>query len=154
MAFESYNGEICLQALEETVEHLFWHCPFAQHCSGILGLETILDGGTFENVLAIKDQLQSQFFMVVIILMSWTIWRARNELIFNNNQVGILDCRAFFFREVKLVSLRVKASLSSAFEQWSQLLELIGASGSFSLPLFGSLSMFARLTGWLAGWLG
>ena len=78
--------------------------------------------GTFENVLAIKEQMQIQLFMVAIILMSWTIWWARNELIFNNNQVGIQDCRIFFFREIKLVSLRVKASLSVAFNQWIQLL--------------------------------
>jgi hypothetical protein len=76
--------------------------------------------GLEQNVMAIKDQMQSQFFMVAVILMSWTIWWTRNELIFNNNQVGIQDCRNFFFREAKLVSLRVTASLSVIFDQWIQ----------------------------------
>jgi hypothetical protein len=89
--------------VEETVEHLFWHCPFAQQCWGILILNTIQARGTFKNVMAIKDQMQSQFFMVAAILMSWTIWWARNELIFNNNQVGIQDCKKIFFREAQLV---------------------------------------------------
>jgi hypothetical protein len=120
MALDSYNCEFCFAAVEETVEHLFWHCPFAQHCWGIINLQTVLRGGTFENVEAIKVQMQSQFFMVAIILMCWTIWWARNELIFNNNQVGIQDCRQFFFKEVKLVSLRVKASLAINFELWIQ----------------------------------
>ena len=48
--------------------------------------------------------MQSQFFMVAVILMSWTIWWARNELIFNNNQVGTQDCKKKFFREAKKIS--------------------------------------------------
>jgi hypothetical protein len=70
--------------------------------------------------MAIKDQMQSQFFMVTVILKSWTIWRARNELIFNNNQVGIQDCKNYFLKEAKRVSLRVKASLSAIYDQWIQ----------------------------------
>jgi len=107
MALDSYNCEICSLIVEETVDHLFWHCPFAQHCWRILNLSTIQAGGAFENVMAIKDQIQSQFFMVVVVLMSWTIWWVRNELIFNNNQVGIQDGKNFFFKEAQLVSLRV-----------------------------------------------
>lgn len=122
IALESYNCEICFMHAEETVDHLFWHCPFAQHCWGLLNLNIIQTGDTFENVRAIKDQLQSQFFMLAVILMCWTIWRARNELIFNNNQVGIQDCKAYFLQEAKLVSLRVKAGLSSAYDQWILLL--------------------------------
>jgi hypothetical protein len=62
--------------------------------------------------------MQSQFFMVAVILMSWTIWRARNELIFNNYQVGIQECKTYFFKEAKLVSLQVKAGQSAAYDQW------------------------------------
>lgn len=120
MALDSYNCEICSMMVEETAEHLFWHCPLAQQCWGILNLNTVLNGNTFENVMALKIQLQSQFFMVAVTLMCWTIWKARNELIFNNNQIGIQECRILFFKEVRLVSLRVKASLADQFNQWIQ----------------------------------
>lgn len=120
MVLESYNCEICSLLVEETVEHLFWLCPFAQQCWGILNLETVQSEDNFENIRAIKNQMPTQFFMVAVILMSWTIWRARNELIFNNNQVSIQECRMFFFKELWLVSLRVKASLAPTFEQWIQ----------------------------------
>jgi hypothetical protein len=89
--------------VEETVDHLFWHCPFAQQCWGLLNLATIQEDGVFENVLAIKEQMQNQFFMIAVILMSWTIWKARNEIIFNNNQLGIQECKGYFLKEVKLV---------------------------------------------------
>jgi hypothetical protein len=82
--------------VEETVEHLFWDCPFAQQCWGLLNLQTIQGASSLQNVEAIKIQLHSQFFMVAVITMLWTIWKARNELIFNNNQIGLQDCRAFF----------------------------------------------------------
>lgn len=41
MALDSYNREIYTLLVEETVEHLFWHCPFAQQCWGILNLQTV-----------------------------------------------------------------------------------------------------------------
>jgi hypothetical protein len=56
--------------------------------------------------------------MVAIILMAWTIWKARNDILFNNNQMHIQQCRAIFFKELWLVSLRVKVGLSHAFDQW------------------------------------
>ena len=73
MALETYNCEICSMLVEETMDHLFWHCPFAQQCWGLLNLNIIQTGGTFENVMVIKDQMHNQFFMVAVILMSWTI---------------------------------------------------------------------------------
>jgi hypothetical protein len=96
MVLESFNCEICTWRTEETVEHLFWHCPFAQQCWGILNLQTVPNGNSIENIAAIKIQLHSQFFMTTIIIMLWTIWKARNELIFNNNQIGIQECTALF----------------------------------------------------------
>jgi len=91
---------------------------------GSLNLQTVPQGNTFDNVEALKIQLQSQFFMIVIILMAWTIWKARNEMIFNNNQMSMQQCKCFFQRQIRSVALRVKDSLSEAYEQWTQRLEL------------------------------
>lgn len=120
MALESFNCVFCSRPVEETTDHLFWHCPFAQQCWGLLNLSTVQTGGTFDNIEAIKNQVQNQFFMVLIILMTWTIWKARNEVIFNNNVLHIQQCRDMFKHEVQLTSLRVKTSLSLAFDQWIQ----------------------------------
>lgn len=120
---DSYNCEFCLTPFEETAQHLSWECPFAQQCWGIINLEIVQNGNTFQNIQALKDQLQSQFFMIAIVLMSWTIWKARNEAIFNNNQLSILECRRSFFIELTLVSLRVKSSLTQSFDQWKESLQ-------------------------------
>jgi hypothetical protein len=98
MTLDSYSCEICLTGEEETAQHLFWGCLFAQQCWGILNLETNQRGETSENIMAIKDQLNNQFFMIAVILMCWTIWRARNEIIFNSNQIGIQESKLFFLK--------------------------------------------------------
>jgi hypothetical protein len=120
MILDSYNCEFCHVAQEETTQHLFWECPFAQQCWGILNLQTDQTSGTPRNFQAIKDQLNSRFFVIPLILMCWTIWKVRNELIFNNNQVGIQETKCLFFKEAKLVSLRMNRGLSSDYDQWIQ----------------------------------
>jgi hypothetical protein len=92
----------------------------SQQCWGFIGIQIVQSEGTVRNIQAIKDQLHSQFFMIAIILLCWTIWKARNEMIFNNNQFSIQDCKEFFFKELRLVSFRVKQSLSAPFDLWIQ----------------------------------
>jgi hypothetical protein len=89
----------------------------------LLNIQTIQGASSNENVAAIKIQLHSQFFMTAIIIMLWTIWKARNELIFDSNQIGIQDCRTLFFQEIRLVYLRVKESLTELYDQWIQSLQ-------------------------------
>jgi hypothetical protein len=69
---------------------------------------------------AFKTQLNSQFFMIAFILVAWTIWTARNSMIFSNTQMTLLDCKVFLLKEIKLVRWRVKPSLSVQFDQWIQ----------------------------------
>lgn len=117
MELDSYDCELCTQGIEETTEHLFLHCPFAQQCWGLINLAVSSNSGTIDNINALKDHISSQFFMVAIVLMCWTIWLARNEKIFNANQISLQDCRRIFFKEATLVGMRVKSSLSIQFDQ-------------------------------------
>jgi hypothetical protein len=122
MILQSYSCEICSSGTEETVEHLFWGCPFAQQCWGSINLHTLQNADSVENVKAIRIQLRSTFFMNAIIAMLWT-WKVRNKLIFNSSQIGISDAKALFFQELRLTTLRVKESLTDQFEQWIQSLQ-------------------------------
>jgi len=120
MILETYSCAICLTGQEETSEHLFWDCPFAQHCWTLLQVEVIQQGSTIQNFTAIKEQLQNQFFMAATILMCWTIWKVRNEAIFNQRQMSTQEAKSLFFQEMKLVSYRVKAGIRHSFFQWIQ----------------------------------
>jgi len=123
MNLESYNCEICSQRVEETVEHLFWDCAFARQCWAFINVQTIQGGSSIQNVAAARIQLQSQFFMTTTIVLLWTIWKVRNKLIFNNNQIGLQECKAMFLQELGLISLRIKKSLTESFQQWIQRLQ-------------------------------
>lgn len=118
MHLDSFNCELCSLSIEESVEHLFLTCPFARQCWGIIGLD-FPDDADFPAVVNIfKDQLNSEFFMVAVILLCWTIWSARNKLIFEGSQWSIQDCRVFFHKEILLISHRVIEGLSLQFDQW------------------------------------
>lgn len=88
-------------------------------------MKTVPNEGVSENFAAFRIQLNSRFFMETIILICWTIWIAKNELIFKGNQMGLTDCRSYFFKEAKLVGLRVKERLYEEFNQWIQSLQAL-----------------------------
>jgi hypothetical protein len=67
--------------MEETLEHLFLPCSFAEACWTSLNLFVPQDD-PFSVILSFKNQLVVPFFMEITILMSWSIWMARNDLIF------------------------------------------------------------------------
>lgn len=77
MILQSYNCVLCQKDTEETLQHLFIHCPFAQASWQILELQVTAADGPFENLEAFKMQLGVTFFMEVIITMCCCIWMMR-----------------------------------------------------------------------------
>ena len=72
MALPSYSCVCCNASVEESLAHLFLHCPFAQGCWSAIGLNVgILD--PFIALESLRIQLNVPFFMEIIILMCWGI---------------------------------------------------------------------------------
>jgi len=86
MVIDSYNCVLCSCSVEETTQHLFLSYNFAKQCRNILGIN-LSGNNNFPVITSIlKAKLQSKFFMVVVILMCWSVWTARKDLIFNGTQ--------------------------------------------------------------------
>lgn len=118
MVIDSYNCVLCSLSIEEVSDHLFLNCQFAKQCWNTLGIN-IANNSTFpEIVSSFRNKLQSKFFMVATVLMCWSIWSARNDLIFSGIQPSIQNCRRKFLEETRLVQHRVKQSLRTNFESW------------------------------------
>jgi hypothetical protein len=66
--------------VKETLSHLCIDCPFAQACWNVLHL-FIQPGDPLDILSSFRFQLNVVFFMDIIIIMSWCIWMARNDLI-------------------------------------------------------------------------
>ena len=70
MFLPSYNCVLCSAITEETLVHLFHHCPFAKSCWQSLHLQAPADLHPYKTLRSFKGQLQVPFFMEIIILMS------------------------------------------------------------------------------------
>jgi hypothetical protein len=117
---DSYNFVLCLQSTEETCQHLFLLCPFAKKCWELIHIDIPLNE-TFPGLADyLQDRLHSQFFMTVVVLICWTIWTVRNDLIFRGIQPTMVHATRIFSSEVLLLLHRVKPSLAPQFEQWIQ----------------------------------
>ena len=121
MDLPSYDCVLCSHHLEETQLHLFLDCPFAQRCWEILGLQ-IHDHDPLRIFESFINQLSVPFALDVIIIMSWCIWMARNDLIFKNMAASISSVRNRFKSEFALVVLRAKPSAQPALSSWLQAL--------------------------------
>ena len=73
MHLPSYNCVLCDLDTEETLQHLFLHCPFAKRCWEFINLHLPNNAEFPDIAIEIKDNLQSQFFMLAIILLCWAI---------------------------------------------------------------------------------
>jgi hypothetical protein len=80
MHLQLYNCALYEDAVEETVEHLFLLCDFARACWQLIVLTVPQSFGPFQILESFNAQLNVPFFMVVIIIMCWSIWAVRNNL--------------------------------------------------------------------------
>jgi hypothetical protein len=112
-----YECVLCNLHAEETLEHLFLNCNFARSCWASLNL-LIGAGDPFDVLTSFRQQLNLSFFMDIIIIMSWSIWMARNDFIFNGLQPSLQSAKACFRKEFALVILRAKPSLKQQLVLW------------------------------------
>ena len=121
MELPDYNCVHCNTPTEETLEHLFLHCPFAHNCWASINL-FVGNSNPFVTLEQFRDQLNVPFFMDVIIVMSWCIWMQRNDLIFRGILPSQAACLRHFKSEFALVILWAKARYKDQMSLWLEAL--------------------------------
>jgi len=76
--------------------------------------------GIFQAVEQIREQVNQNFFMMMVILMCWAIWTVRNDQIFKGIPPDVTRARAVFASELKILALRVKTKRTVEFDLWIQ----------------------------------
>ena len=69
MHLDSFNYILCSLSVEEICQHLFLQCPLAMQCWRIIHMDIPLNENFLEVTDYLKDRLQSQFFMVAVVLI-------------------------------------------------------------------------------------
>ena len=118
MDLQDYNCILCNGSTEDSLLHLFLGCPFATQCWAWLNIQVDHNSDPFQNLLGFKEQLRVPFFMEVIILMCWTIWKARNDKIFRQIDQNLQISKQNFRDEFQLLLLRTKSSYHQGIDQW------------------------------------
>nr|TKW25810.1 hypothetical protein SEVIR_3G143600v2 [Setaria viridis] len=118
MNLPSYNCVLCHHNKIETLFHLLLECPFAQECWIQLGLFSYLQLEPFSILSNFKTQLQVPFFMKIIIIMSWCIWIARNDSIFQAIPPTTQEAIARFKTIYSLALHRVKEVWKQPMVEW------------------------------------
>jgi hypothetical protein len=118
MPLPSYDCVLCGFDTEETVEHLFLHCVFAKTCWSLVGITVPSALDPFRILEDVKLQLNVPFFMEIIVILSWSIWTVRNNLIFNGVAASAENCRTLYKSTFGLVIHHAKKKYFPAIEEW------------------------------------
>lgn len=100
MDLPSYDCILCTQCVEETVDHIFIKCDFAQQQDDSLAV-----------LESFKRQLGVPLYTEITVLMCWSIWTASNDFIFRGLQPQTQHCKAIF-KEFAWLSIKQRKSIS------------------------------------------
>jgi hypothetical protein len=118
MNLQDYNCLLYNNRIQESLFHLLISCPFVQACWNQIGIHVNPQDDLFHCFRKFRRQLQVPFYMEVIIIMSWTIWQMRNNLIFNNKPCSLQEASRVFKLEFALLLHRAKRSYFPRISLW------------------------------------
>lgn len=118
LTLQYYSCAICISAQDESLLHLFLDCQFANLCWSWLNLQVNPTLDPFQIVESFRDQLRVPFFLEIIILMCWAIWKTRNDLIFRHIGPNLERTKVFFKEELQWLSMRLKVEQQERLNQW------------------------------------
>lgn len=117
MILDSYVCELCILQKEETSFHLFIRCNFAKECWRSIGLNLPRHLQIIPLVKWIKRKLNNTFYMDIIILLCWSIWKERNNWLFEGIDPTVDNCRRRFFSELNLIVHRARKGHAEPLKQ-------------------------------------
>lgn len=108
---EGVNYALCDGATAETVEHLFFDCPFSASCWASINMHW--GGGTNRLIKmhAGKEMWTRPMFMEIFLTAAWSIWMERNDKIFRSIPHSLLSWKKRLRVDLALLAHRVKPSL-------------------------------------------
>jgi hypothetical protein len=76
-----YTCCLCDQNCEETVYHLLFDCPFSVSCWNYIDIHWNYSLDFFDMVTLAKELFRKTFFMEIIAISAWEIWKQINNVV-------------------------------------------------------------------------
>jgi hypothetical protein len=112
------NCVLCNLAALDTVEHLFFTCPFAQACWTKLGIAWNLNLQLFDHLWQAKSLHNIPMFAEVSMTALWEMWKLRNDKVFKRRQPSVAIWFVNFKNQCLLQSIRFKEDLGTSYCVW------------------------------------
>jgi hypothetical protein len=108
-----FSCVLCNLGVEETLEHLFFHCPFSTYCWSRLSISWSLNQGRFDMLCQAKSTFQERLFFEIFTIGAWGIWKERNNLIFKGIATSRDSWKARVIEDLQLLRFRVNQNLEN-----------------------------------------
>lgn len=83
MHLQTYDCVLCDEAVEVTIDHLFLHCEFARlEPSWVKCPPASRPISSSRFFFSRIQQLGVPLYMEIVVILCWSIWTTRNNLIF------------------------------------------------------------------------
>lgn len=109
---------MCNTRALETIDHLFFECPFARECWLKLGITWDTSPELLDRYAEARASHTTPCFTEVTMIATWELWKLRNDKVFQRHQQTL----ALWFYNFKFQcisqSVRFKDDLRSAFCIW------------------------------------
>jgi hypothetical protein len=112
------NCVMCNTGALETIEHLFFDCPFAKECWATIGI-------TWDESLQLQERLfQARSvhtfpcFTEAALIAAWELWKLRNDKVFQRRDPSPAVWLIKFKSQCNLQSVRFKDDLRTSFCVW------------------------------------
>jgi len=109
---------VCETREDETIEHIFFTCPFASQCWASINFVWDHSINLQDRFIQARQSHGHSFFTEASLIAAWKIWKMHNDKVFKRRE----PCQARWLYNFKnqcfLRSVRFKADLRSAFYFW------------------------------------
>lgn len=109
---------LCEAQVEETVEHLFFHCAFSKECWQILGISWTTHDHRLQLLNQAREIWRKPMFMDVFLVAAWSLWKERNNNYFRGISPAVPSWRQRFikyFSDLTYRTSEIKRQFITAF---------------------------------------
>jgi hypothetical protein len=109
---------MCSSGEQETTEHLFFDCPFAQECWSMIDVTWDISLPLMDRFTQARSSHAIPFFTEAVLIAAWELWKLRNDKVFQRRDPTLAIWLSNFKSQCLLQSVRFKDVLRSSFCIW------------------------------------